>query len=110
MESLHVLVEKKPQYGGERGTYLTAHNERDLPQLIYIYTTTSHGLFPSGTTAIFRGISSFPQPGKSQSTNDLPKLNSSMFSSALAKRTAAIRLQLPQSALWISAADCSSRG
>lgn len=110
MESLHVPLAKKPQYGGERGTYLTAHNERDLPQMIYIYTTTSHDLFPSGTTAIFRGISSFPQPGKSQSTNDLPKFNSRMLSSALAKRTAAIRLQLPQSALWISAADCSSRG
>lgn len=57
------------------------------------YTSTSYDPLLSGTTAVFRDTSRFYQPGRSQSINHLPKLNS-MFSSVLANRTTAIRLQL----------------
>lgn len=90
VESLNVLLAK---YRGEGGTHQAAHNERDWLQLIHIYTSTSYDPLLSGTTAVFRDTSRFYQPGRSQSINHLPKLNS-MFSSVLANRTTAIRLQL----------------
>ena len=84
---------KNQQYAGEEGTYQTAHNERDQLQLIHIYNSTCYDPLLPGITAIFRDISWLYQLGRSQSINCLPKLNS-MFSSVLANRTTAIRLEL----------------